>query len=105
MKHISTALERLHSGGPVQVDNNSSLLQRVLATDPDPKTACILALDMFLVGIDTVRHHTQGWHYGVLKGETIIVATLKASHQWKFTLFISVHTFLNNQNKKYMNNI
>ncbi|KDR23725.1 probable cytochrome P450 301a1, mitochondrial isoform X2 [Zootermopsis nevadensis] len=53
MKHISTALQRLHSGGPVLVDNDSSLLQRVLATDSDPKTACILAIDMFLVGIDT----------------------------------------------------
>ncbi|XP_069679419.1 probable cytochrome P450 301a1, mitochondrial [Periplaneta americana] len=53
MKHITTALERLQSRGPVQIDNDSSLLQRVLALDPDPKTACILALDMFLVGIDT----------------------------------------------------
>jgi hypothetical protein len=57
MKHINAALERLHSDGPVQVDNNSSLLQRILALDPDPRTACILAIDMFLVGIDTVRHH------------------------------------------------
>jgi len=57
MKHISTALECLHSGESVQVGNDSSLLQRVLALDPDPRTACILALDMFLVGIDTVRYH------------------------------------------------
>jgi hypothetical protein len=59
MKHINAALVRLHSGGPVQVDNDSSLLQRILALDPDPRTACILAIDMFLVGIDTVRYHTH----------------------------------------------
>jgi hypothetical protein len=59
MKHINAALERLHSGGPIQVDNDSSLLQRILALDPDPRTACILAIDMFLVGIDTVRYRTH----------------------------------------------
>ncbi|PNF21414.1 hypothetical protein B7P43_G15326 [Cryptotermes secundus] len=53
MKHINAALERLRSSGPVHVDNDSSLLQRILALDPDPRTACILAIDMFLVGIDT----------------------------------------------------
>lgn len=31
-----------------------SVLQRVLELDGDTKTAVILALDMFLVGIDTV---------------------------------------------------
>lgn len=31
-----------------------SILQRVLQTENDPKIACILALDMFLVGVDTV---------------------------------------------------
>jgi hypothetical protein len=56
MKHINSAFERLHSDGPVQVDNDSSLLQRILALDPDPRIACVLAIDMFLVGIDTVRH-------------------------------------------------
>ena len=60
MKHISRVMQHLHSHGTVQVDNESSLLQRILALDPDPKTACILALDMFLVGIDTVRYHAQG---------------------------------------------
>jgi len=60
MKHISRAMQHLRSHGTVQVDNESSLLQRILALDPDPKTACILALDMFLVGIDTVRYHAQG---------------------------------------------
>ncbi|PSN38977.1 putative cytochrome P450 301a1 [Blattella germanica] len=53
MKNINKALDNLQSNGPVQVDNDSSLLERVLALDTDPKTACILALDMFLVGIDT----------------------------------------------------
>lgn len=32
-----------------------SLLERILETEKDPKIACILALDLILVGIDTVR--------------------------------------------------
>jgi len=36
------------------LDHSSSVLQRILALDADRKTAYNLALDMFLVGIDTV---------------------------------------------------
>lgn len=35
-----------------------SVLQRVLTMDNDTKTATILALDLFLVGIDTVINLT-----------------------------------------------
>lgn len=55
MKHITAAMEKLQERGEAEVGPQSSLLERVLALEPDnPKLACILALDMFLVGIDTV---------------------------------------------------
>lgn len=53
MKHITAAMDRLQERGAC--NSQSSLLERVLALEPDnPRLACILALDMFLVGIDTV---------------------------------------------------
>nr|XP_018918048.1 PREDICTED: probable cytochrome P450 49a1 [Bemisia tabaci] len=54
MKHISSRLEELTKDSKVEVNEKSSLVQRVLALDPsNPKIAAILALDLFLVGIDT----------------------------------------------------
>jgi len=55
MKHITTALERIDKLDSKEITSNSSLLQRILALDNDSKIATVLALDMFLVGIDTVR--------------------------------------------------
>lgn len=52
MKYISNALENLGNKGN---NDNASVLQRVLAIDNNTKIACVLALDMFLVGVDTVR--------------------------------------------------
>lgn len=54
MKNINAAMKDLENKNVKDVSNDSSLLQRILAMDNDPKTASILALDMFLVGIDTV---------------------------------------------------
>lgn len=55
LKYIMQALEK-HQGEDIRnLQKNASLLQRVLAIEPDnPKLATILAVDMFLVGIDTV---------------------------------------------------
>lgn len=54
MKHINKGLiNRTHSS-----NEEPSVLQRVLAMDNDTKTATILALDLFLVGIDTVKNLT-----------------------------------------------
>lgn len=39
----------------VQDEKELSLVERILANEPDIKTAYILALDLILVGIDTVR--------------------------------------------------
>ena len=53
MKYISQALERLKEKDP-KGDQELSLIERILTNEPDPKTACIFALDLIFVGIDTV---------------------------------------------------
>lgn len=53
MKHIDAAMERLKTK-TVQNEKELSLVERILASEPNPKTAYILALDLILVGIDTV---------------------------------------------------
>ncbi|XP_044254761.1 probable cytochrome P450 301a1, mitochondrial [Tribolium madens] len=53
MKHIDAAMERLKSK-TVLDEKDLSLVERILANEPDPKTAYILALDLILVGIDTI---------------------------------------------------
>lgn len=53
MKHIDAAMERLKIK-TVLDERELSLVERILANEPDPKTAYILALDLILVGIDTV---------------------------------------------------
>jgi len=55
-KHINRSMDQLLSQKSFCPDSQSSLLQRVLSLDPsNPKLAQILSLDMFIVGIDTVR--------------------------------------------------
>lgn len=46
-------MERLKTK-EIQNEKDLSLIERILANEPDPKTAYILALDLILVGIDTV---------------------------------------------------
>lgn len=56
-KFISKALDELKNKNN-ECTEDSSLLQRVLYENPDnPKVAVILALDLFLVGIDTVSFY------------------------------------------------
>ncbi|XP_018568698.1 probable cytochrome P450 49a1 [Anoplophora glabripennis] len=53
MKYITKSLE--HSVKPNE-ENEISILQRILRLENDTKIATILALDMFLVGIDTTSN-------------------------------------------------
>nr|QCY41330.1 cytochrome P450 301B1 [Phenacoccus solenopsis] len=55
MKYVAEAQNSSYNScSSFLTKSNSSLLQRVLALDPsNPKLAAVLALDMFLVGIDT----------------------------------------------------
>jgi hypothetical protein len=57
VKYIAAAMEHLNTKHSV-AERDLSLLERILAGDPDPSTACILALDLILVGIDTVSSRT-----------------------------------------------
>jgi len=54
MKYIDDAILRLKNKSQSVNENELSLVERILANEPDPKTAYILALDLILVGIDTV---------------------------------------------------
>lgn len=53
MKYIDQAMERLKSKN-VSSNDDLSLIERILSSESDPNLACILALDLILVGIDTV---------------------------------------------------
>jgi hypothetical protein len=53
MKYIDAAMERLKTKQSLD-ERDLSLVERVLAGESDPKTAYILAIDLILVGIDTV---------------------------------------------------
>lgn len=52
-KYIDEAVERLQTK-EITADSDLSLVERVLANESDKKTAYVLALDLILVGIDTV---------------------------------------------------
>uniref|UniRef100_A0A0C9QB12 Cyp301a1_3 protein n=4 Tax=Fopius arisanus TaxID=64838 RepID=A0A0C9QB12_9HYME len=52
-KHIDAALVRLKNRKSIN-EADLSLVERILADEKDPKIAYILALDLILVGIDTI---------------------------------------------------
>lgn len=52
-KHIDRAMERLAQ--KADGDGELSVVERILAEQTDRKLAYVLALDLILVGIDTVR--------------------------------------------------
>nr|CAI5822493.1 unnamed protein product [Callosobruchus analis] len=52
-KYIDAAMERLESK-VVKDEKELSLIERILASEKDPKIATIFALDLILVGIDTI---------------------------------------------------
>lgn len=61
MKYIDAAMERLKekkkNQGDEMHESQLSLVERILEKESDPKMAYILALDLILVGIDTVIKH------------------------------------------------
>jgi hypothetical protein len=57
MKYIDAAMERLKTKQSLD-ERDLSLVERILAGESDPKTAYTLALDLILVGIDTVSSVT-----------------------------------------------
>lgn len=53
MKYIDAAFERLKHKSTVD-ERELSVMERILARESNPKLVYILALDLILVGIDTV---------------------------------------------------
>jgi hypothetical protein len=58
-RYIKEAAERLKAM-PKDSDRELTVLEKLLARDPNPKTATVMALDAIFAGIDTVR--TSGQH-------------------------------------------
>ncbi|SPP74231.1 probable cytochrome P450 301a1, mitochondrial [Drosophila guanche] len=54
MKYIQSATERLKTQDPSQRDGEPSLVEKVIMSEKDEKIATIMALDLILVGIDTI---------------------------------------------------
>lgn len=56
MKYIQSATEKMKSttNEQRQLQGEPSLLERVILAEKDEKIACVMALDLILVGIDTV---------------------------------------------------
>lgn len=57
MKYIKSATENLKTKGPCK-SGEPSLLEKVILSQKDEKIATIMALDLILVGIDTVSNKT-----------------------------------------------
>ena len=60
MKYIQAATERMKTNSTVgSTMEEPSLLERVLKAEKNEKLACIMALDLILVGIDTVSESVE----------------------------------------------
>ena len=53
MKHITVAMDKLDLNQEVD-PNNMSIVEKILRQTRNPKIAAVLALDLMLVGVDTV---------------------------------------------------
>lgn len=54
MKHINIAIENMNNSTTVKEEENLSIIERIMQKTGNPKIAAVLALDLFLVGVDTV---------------------------------------------------
>jgi hypothetical protein len=55
MKHIQIAMDKLSVENSEEKNpENVSILEKILRQTKDPKLATVLALDLMLVGVDTV---------------------------------------------------
>lgn len=54
MKHINIAMEKLDMNSAIKNEENIPIVERILRKTQNPKIAAVLALDLILVGVDTV---------------------------------------------------
>lgn len=70
MRHITAAVERLESGTKLDDENSpnkpDSIVEGILKQHNDPKLAAVLALDLLLVGVDTVNRKRTANTYRIL---------------------------------------
>lgn len=56
MKYISQTMEKMEAKNfENEPEQNISIVERILLKTGNPKLAAVLALDLLLVGVDTVR--------------------------------------------------
>lgn len=56
MRHITIAIENMETNKHVPKDEEHiSIIERIVQKTGNPKIAAVLALDLFLVGVDTVK--------------------------------------------------
>lgn len=60
LKYIRSATQRMEAKEGLALKGEPSLLERVIQSEKSEKLATIMALDMILVGIDTVSHNFCG---------------------------------------------
>lgn len=53
MEHINNAIENIKKQPVERDEENISILERILEKTKNPKIAAVLAMDLFLVGVDT----------------------------------------------------
>jgi cytochrome P450 family 49 subfamily A len=54
MKYITEATDRLSQEGASRSDEDMSIVEAIIHKTANPKVAAVLALDLLLVGVDTV---------------------------------------------------
>lgn len=59
MEHINIAIENMNNSTVVKEEENLSIIERIMQKTGNPKIAAVLALDLFLVGVDTVWFFLQ----------------------------------------------
>lgn len=53
MDNINRAMEKIAQDPTIKCEENISLIERIVEKTGNPKIAAILAMDLFLVGVDT----------------------------------------------------
>ena len=56
MKYICEAMDRMKEEGNKRALEERSLVEKIILKTNDPKIAAVLALDLLLVGVDTVSY-------------------------------------------------